>query len=49
MASDHRFPSPGATIGLLALVVLLIWLVAGLLVLLSWTLGIVQWGERPAN
>jgi hypothetical protein len=39
--STRRFPSPGATIGLLALVVLLIWLVAGLLVLLSWTLGLI--------
>jgi flagellar biogenesis protein FliO len=39
----------GATIGLLALVVVLIWLVAGLMVVLGSTLGIVQWGERPED
>jgi hypothetical protein len=39
--APRRFPSLGATIGLLALVVLLIWLVAGLLVLLGWMLGLI--------
>jgi hypothetical protein len=56
MAPDRReqqqdkphFPSPGATIGLLALVVLLIWLVAGLMVLLGASLGLIDWGDRPA-
>jgi hypothetical protein len=46
-ADKTRFPLPGTTIGLLALVVLLIWLVAGLLVLLVWTFGLIDWGERP--